>query len=287
MDKDKILSEPINKKRRKEIKEELLLGGISAQTIGKSTLGEELTMYSFGQGKKSVLYVGAHHALEAISENILTAFLYDAINSYKKDENHRFLLQNFTYFVIPALNPDGIALVQGEAVGNVLYDRQLKMSGGSFSLWQANARGVDLNHNYPQGFTEYKKIEAGQGIVAGPTLYSGEYPISECESSALMNTVYSLNPRLILSLHSQGEEIFAVGNRSVALARSFAKMTGYRVSVPTGTAAYGGFCDECSARGIPSITVEVGRGKNPLSYSCARGIYHRLKNALFMLPSKL
>ena len=29
-----------------------------------------------------------------------------------------------------------------------------------FSHWQANARGVDLNHNYDSGFYEYKKIES-------------------------------------------------------------------------------------------------------------------------------
>ncbi|MBQ1260995.1 MAG: gamma-D-glutamyl-meso-diaminopimelate peptidase [Clostridia bacterium] len=283
-----ILDIPINKERRARCKAALLSSeSLSIQSIGRSTLGEELCMYSFGKGRRAVLYVAAHHALEAITENLLTAFLFDVSERVINDEKYRFLLQTFTYFVIPVLNPDGIALHQGEANGNPLYQRQLKMSGGSFDLWQANARGVDLNHNYSHGFLDYKRKEAELGIFAGSTLYSGEYPESEPESAALMNTVRALSPSLILSLHSQGEELFAVGKHSQALARALSKMTGYAPATPEDTAAYGGFCDTTSDMGIPSVTVEVGRGKNPLPYTAARGIYARLREALLWLPSKL
>ena len=60
--------------------------------------------------------------------------------------------------------------------------RRRAVPDGDFTHWQANARGVDLNHNYDAGFLEYKQIEAEQGILGGgPTRYSGECPESEPE----------------------------------------------------------------------------------------------------------
>ena len=36
-------------------------------SIGKSMLGEKITVYKIGKGKRHVLYVGAHHASEYLS----------------------------------------------------------------------------------------------------------------------------------------------------------------------------------------------------------------------------
>jgi g-D-glutamyl-meso-diaminopimelate peptidase len=76
------------------------------------------------------------------------------------------------------LNPDGVDLqIKGIEAGGILSERLLKMNGREdFSHWQANARGVDLNHNYDAGFHEYKKLEKENDICAGATRYSGEYP---------------------------------------------------------------------------------------------------------------
>ena len=49
------------------------------------------------------------------------------------------------------------------------------MNGGSedFTRWQANVRGVDLNHNYDAGFDAYKQLEPSLGITGGgPTRQS-------------------------------------------------------------------------------------------------------------------
>ena len=259
--------------------------------FGKTLLGRDIPAFKVGDGKKYAMYVGAHHALEYPTENILYAMLYDLTkNPEAKDfygMNRDILLQKFTFFLIPALNLDGIALVMGEALGNVLYDRQLRMSGGDFSCWQANARGVDLNHNYDAGFFEYKAIERERGIVPGPSLYSGEYPESEPESSAVANFYRALAPKLVVSLHSQGEEIFysPKNAKTKRFAERFAKYSGYLVKTPEGTAAYGGLSDYTGALGTPSLTLEIGRGKNPIKISHLGEIYSRIRRPLLLAPT--
>ena len=201
--------------------------------------------------------------------------------------NKRFLLQKFTFYVIPALNIDGIAIAQGEGRDNVLSERQRKICDGDFSLWQANARGVDLNHNYNAGFFEYKAIERDEGIYSAPSKYSGEYPESEPECSAVANLLRIITPSLVLSLHTQGGEVYysPKDNRVLRLAESFAKMVGYRTAVPEGSAKYGGLCDYSGALGIPSLTAELGIGKNPLPISHAEPIFSRVRGGLFCLPA--
>jgi g-D-glutamyl-meso-diaminopimelate peptidase len=163
------------------------------------------------------------------------------------------------------------------------------MSGGDFSTWQANARGVDLNHNYDAGFEEYKRIEKEMGIVPGPSLFSGESPESEPEVRGVANLVRTLVPYAVVSLHTQGEEIYAYPRtkRQDRVAERLAELTGYKVAVADGTAGYGGLCDYTGALGIPSFTLELGRGTNPLSETELIKIFPRVADAIAILPTLL
>jgi g-D-glutamyl-meso-diaminopimelate peptidase len=191
------------------------------------------------------------------------------------------------------LNPDGVEYsLHGVESENVLHSRLIKMNGGSldFSHWQANARGVDLNHNYNAGFEEYKIIERTNGISYGPTKFSGEYSESEPETRALCSFIRFLRPELALTLHTQGEEIYYTsGERSCALSlpivKTLSRLTGYRIAFPSGTAKYGGFTDWfIDEFDKPSFTIECGLGKNPLPFSDMGRIYQRIKRALFTSP---
>ena len=156
-------------------------------------------------------------------------------------------------------------------------------------MWQANARGVDLNHNYDYRFSEYKRIEEERDISAGPTLYSGEYPESEPETRCVANLVRTVAPRAVVSLHAQGEEIYAFPHtkRVKRIAGRLAGMCGYSLSVPDGTASYGGLSDYSGSLGIPSFTFEVGKGKNPLPESLISEVFIRVRDAIALLPTFL
>ncbi len=293
MNKTEILRKEINRRARGELRQFFDAAGVCRTVIGKTLLGAEIDAYRVGFGRRALLYIGCHHSLEAICENLLFAFLYElALDESVRSvggKNKSFLLQKFTFYVIPALNIDGIAIVLGEGRDNVLSERQRKICGGDFAVWQANARGVDLNHNYDAGFFEYKAIEREAGIYSAPSKYSGEYPESEPESAAVANFLRIINPALVLSLHTQGGEVYysPKNDRGRRLAERFAGAVGYRVATPEGSAKYGGLCDYSGTLGIPSLTAELGVGKNPLPISHAEPLYSRVRESLFCLPTML
>ena len=192
------------------------------------------------------------------------------------------------------LNPDGVQLQLRGAAGFPHEKRLIAMNRGStdFSHWQANGRGVDLNHNYNAGFADYKALERESGIAGGaPTRYSGEYPESEPETRALADYLrLDSTVRMILTLHTQGEEIYFTSGgqcppRGRGIAEVLARLSGYRCAEPIGMAAYGGLTDWAIRElNCPSFTLECGKGENPLPASDEDMIYMRLRETLFTAP---
>lgn len=267
-------------------------------TLGKSIFGKSIPMISYGKGAKSLIYIGAHHGMEWITSALLTKFLFDLCEEYERGGAHfgisaRVLFDTRRIHIIPMLNPDGVSYaIHGVDESNILRSRLIGMNGSDdFSHWQANGRGVDLNHNYRSGFEEYKALEKDLGIFGGaPSKYSGEYPESEPEVKALCDFVRFERPSMALTLHTQGEEIYYTSGANGAFSpastvNALSRLTGYSVSRPNGSACYGGFTDwfidEFAA---PSFTLECGRGKNPLPFSDMPSIYSRIKRALFTAP---
>jgi g-D-glutamyl-meso-diaminopimelate peptidase len=150
---------------------------------------------------------------------------------------------------------------------------------------------VDLNHNYDAGFWEYKRIESSLGIEGGgPTRYAGEYPASEPETAALLSLLQLVSPSIILTLHTQGREIYYTAGdyalpRTASVARAMARHAGYRAEIPEGAAAYGGLTDFAVSRlGIPSYTIECGYGENPLPDKALAPIFAEVRKILWLAP---
>ena len=272
---------------------------ISVNNLGFSIFKREIPIVTIGNGNKDILYIGAHHGMEWITSAILIKFIDDYC-SYLNNNSKIFgisakiLYETRKIHIVPMLNPDGIEYsVHGVAEANVLKQRLRKMNGNNpdFSHWQANARGVDLNHNYSTGFGEYKMIEKDMGLINGaPGQYSGEYPESEPETRALCNYVRCVQPTLALTLHTQGEEIYYTSGDKTApyalpIAQTISRLSGYKIAIPSGTAKYGGFTDWFIEEfDKPSFTIECGKGQNPLPFSNLDSIYYKLNRALFTIP---
>lgn len=245
--------------------------------IGKTVLGVPIPCISVGGGEGCSLFVGAHHGSEHITANILLKYALECSP------------QNRVY-VVPMLNVDGCAVSQG-ALGAAATMRPFfeKLSRGDVVHWQANARGVDLNHNYNAGFDKCKAAERALGITSpSPTRYGGEYPESEPETAALCALVRHLSPRLhnVVALHTQGEEIYfeydgKCPDGARELAKEFSLASGYALSRPENAAGHGGFKDWVIDKfGIPAFTVECGAGKNPLPPSDFSSIYEKVRPIL-------
>ena len=269
--------------------------------IGSSILGKAIPAVSLGVGSRNVFYIGAHHGMEWLTSVLLLRFIDDFCIQYKQGKsvgksNARVIYNTHTITVIPMLNPDGVDYqINGVTSDNPLFERLKKANPSmDFGNWQANARGVDLNHNYDAGFWEYKKLEAENGIEAGATRFSGSAPESEPEVAALCNLIrFQANLKGIMTLHTQGEEICyptadEIPSSTHAIARHLSALTGYRIALPEGLASYGGLSDwaNCVCK-IPCFTVECGKGKNPLPLQDEPLIYADMRHAFFAFPTLL
>lgn len=272
---------------------------ISVNTIGETIMRRNIYMISLGDesAEKEIFYVGAHHATEWITTLILLKFINEYCEYYKSNSkvfgiNMHKLFRDVCIRIVPCLNADGVELhLSGADESCPLYERQLRQSGGDFSEWQANSRGVDLNHNYDAGFYEYKLLEATRGINAGPTRYSGPTPESEPETGAVANYLrFNEKIKMVLTLHSQGEVIYYTTDgkcpeNAFTVAKQLEFLSGYTLSEPKGLASYGGLTDWCIKElGLPSFTIEVGKGKNPLPINDFCGIYTGIRRMLFSAP---
>lgn len=266
-------------------------GNFDTVTIGRSILAKPIEVLKIGKGKKKICIFAAHHALENITVNISfllsLCLLVPDFSPSLRLLNIPLLLDKYTYYIAPCVNPDGVELHLRGISDSPLRERQMRMSGGDFSSWQANARGVDLNHNYAYRFDEYKLLERDKGIKAGATLYAGESAESEPECRSVANFVRFTEPCAVISLHTQGEELYYMPKnaRTERIAKRLAGSMGYKLKEGSGTDAYSGLCDYTGSLGIPSFTVELGRGKNPLPREDTRRLLETVAKGIISLPT--
>ncbi len=234
---------------------------LKVETIGKSVLEQDLFAVSkvFNENFKWVLITAGIHAREHLSCD----FACFVTEKLKQQDN-----LNFNVAIIPLINPDGadIAIHGVSSYKKSLREKLLKINNDNFdfSLYKANANGVDLNNNFDANwdkkFTE-KFAPASQGFY-------GFLPMSETETQALANFAKSKNLFLTLNFHLKGEEIYfdffqndKHFQRDKKIAKIFAESTGYAIK-PTQNTSSGGFKDWCVSKlGIPSLTIELGNDR--------------------------
>ncbi len=268
---------------------------LKKSSIGKSLCERDLTCLMLGNGKNAVLWVAAFHGIEWLTSLVVLKFLSSICESLKYNKKIYGVdivgcLAKRGLVILPCMNPDGveISLTGSQAAGDFknIVD---KASGGDTSLWKANARGVDLNHNYSAGWNDLKALELKSGISKpAPTRYGGEAPESEPETQALVKFCRKNKFGHALAFHSQGEEIYwNFGDKtpegSQYLANLFAFSSGYELNQPEGLAVGGGFKDWFITEfNKPGFTIEIGKGKNPLPISDLDSIYKKIEKMLLI-----
>lgn len=264
---------------------------VKVQEIGKSELGNSLWAAEVGKGRKKLFLNGAHHGLEGITSDLLMRFLRDYAEAYQHQRklggvDVEALYRVVKLYVVPMVNPDGVELaVHGLYKGHPCY-KKIKTLVGNRDVkecWQANARGVDLNHNYDAMWEYAKAMEPCYGVFgAGPTRYGGRFPESEAETRAIVAYTEKEKFDMVMAFHAQGEEIYwQFGGMEPSYAKEIgqrlAEKSGYKLKAPEGIASYGGYKDWFIQKHKKAgYTVEVGKGKNPLPPSDTEKIYRRI-----------
>ena len=229
-------------------------------SIGTSFEGRDIVFYRFGEGERSiVVYGGIHGGYEWntiwLNHELITYYL----------ENGDSLPGNISLYIIPCLNPDGLARVDGRGdcagtdFANFDYSFEESKKG------RFNARGVDLNRNWDARW-QPKSMWQNQEVSAGGA------PFSEPETRSLRDFVQRIEARLVISYHSAANGIYYSGKheqwepvRRLARAyeesscypipRSGTGLVGYRI-----TGASGGYF---YSQSIPEITVELAGRSSP------------------------
>lgn len=234
--------------------------GLETEIIARSLDGREIPVMRFGTGDTHILIQADIHGRELMSGRLVVDLLAKLVKDHPEG------IDGVTFHVIPMTNPDGveIAVHGAQAITNPELRAQVEQliakSGEGHGRWKANARGVDLNRNYP---TEW---EALTGRTPGSSRYRGEAPLSEPESRALADYFNRYDFAVTLSYHSMGSVLYWQGAKgelevvNETLARTVGDHTGYPLERnEMGSVERGGFKDwtlmDC---GVPSLTVEIG-----------------------------
>lgn len=231
-------------------------------SIGRSEEGRELHCVTVGNGAIPVVLAAAFHGLEYLTAPAVLNFA-DAF-TYMTEYHTKIKL-----YVIPMVNPDGVEIaVRGINPKNSFHRRIIDSTGiiDFTDLWQSNARGVDINHNFDALW---------QRIAKSPshTKYGGASAESDSETRAVVNFLRDVKPELFIAFHSQGKEIYYDFNgmenkSSKANAEFVAEKCGYTACKPSGTATFGGAKDfYIQEFHKQAYTVELGWGRNPLPVS--------------------
>ena len=267
---------------------ESLAQTIDEREIYHIVVGEE-------NASKHVLITGSTHAREYITTQLVMKQLLDLCEKYQ--EYAQLNDESVAFHFVPMVNPDGVTLsqfgldgIKREDVKQTILqiaeeNRASKRLSEYFTKWKANARGTDLNRNFDAIWG--KKIVANGPASSG---YNGSEPHSEIESKALVDLTLKAGFDLTINYHTQGEVIYwyfgqsgAFLEESTKLANLGKSMTGYKLideheSMKDGS---GGYKDWAIAKlGIPGLTIEIGKGENPVPHEQLTKIWEQNKELI-------
>ena len=256
--------------------------------IGESVLNRFIYAVKFDfESKNTVIIQGCIHAREHITASLICKLIKET----EKDFNKLKVMGIPNIIFVPMVNPDGVELCYYGIKSANKEKRNFLLEinkGKDFSLFKANANGVDLNTNFNA------KWGTGRENIKSPSSngYIGEFPMSEPEVQALCLLTKTVKPIFTISYHAKGQEIYYQFynkkenvKRDKAIAKIIARSLKYRI-VNTESFSSGGYKDWCvQTLEIPAVTIEVGKDSlvHPIKENELEQIYKRNKNIIQLL----
>lgn len=266
---------------------------LTQRTLVKTRFGRPVTLLRLGSGQRSVLYNASHHANEWITTPVLLKFMEDyaaavAAGGTIFGQDAAALFRRTQLYCVPMVNPDGVDLVTGAILrGSEAFEEAEAIAARYPAIpfpdgWKANLSGVDLNLNYPAGWEQARELKYALGFTGpAPRDFVGRAPLDQPESAAMARLTRTVDPRLTLSYHTQGEVIYwkyldlePAGARHIG--EQFARLSGYLLEDTPYASGFAGYKDWFILTfDRPGYTIEAGLGQNPLPITQFDEIYRR------------
>ncbi|KMJ58139.1 carboxypeptidase [Bacillus sp. LL01] len=242
---------------------------LNIKLIGKSEFGQNIWAAKIGKGDANIVILAGHHGREWLTTSLVMTKLEYYLQAYKSNQKifgyNPDLLDEVSIWFIPMVNPDGVRIQQEGVCFLPKYQQKLliKMNGNSddFDRWKANGNGIDLNRQYPAGWSTIKEKTNAPSFQ----YYKGKFPLQAKEARAVVSFTREVQPLMAITYHSSGRVLYwyfkndqAVINRDKRIAEQLSKLTGYSLDQPEEHAVGGGFSDWfVSEFKRPSFTPEI------------------------------
>ena len=222
---------------------------------------------------RHVMVQASMHAREYLSAQMVMALLENYAYMYSHDKKIygmpvRQLFSQVCFTILPMVSPEGVSICKAGIEGAITAPTrewliQMVDSGRDCTRIKSNARGVDINRNFPNGFA----VADGLRNVKDFDFYPGPSPLSEVESQLMLRTAEQHDYPCFLNYHTSGNLVYyGCGNANDnvnALAKKMAQLiekhTGFPGYGPESAPPNGSWADEVEVRFLrPSATIELG-----------------------------
>ena len=245
----------------------------------KTYQGRDIPVVYLGNPKAKyyVMVQASMHAREYMASLLVMTMLEHYVRNYEtgyfKGKKLKWLLDKVCFVIIPMVNPDGVEIAQRGADGAVTDDVKEwvtanTQAGINYEQIKSNARGVDINHNFSNGFGLYKNRKQSKSYLN----YPGENPLSEVESTLMLDVAQEHDYTCFLNYHTSGNLVFygcknapeQVNGQALKIAKIIKRHTSFPLCGPDAIPECGTWADEVEVRFLrPSTTIELGT-QNPV-----------------------
>jgi g-D-glutamyl-meso-diaminopimelate peptidase len=211
---------------------------------GKSADNRVIYCLEVGKGSKVKMISAGAHSIENANPIFLLNYITILVNDYHSNKEYaKRILKNNTLAILPVINPDGYEATQfgKKTIRNKkLFINRLSVS--TMKKFKSNARGVDINRNFPSYVASASWGGKNSYYVSKTpsyAFYPGKSLGSESETKVMIAWIvkYIKKATIFVDLHQSGRLIYygkrylsdAYNKKAKELASAINKITGYRL----------------------------------------------------------
>lgn len=262
--------------------------------FGRTVTERGLFSLTLGEGTDNVLFLAGLQGGDAAAPLLLYRFFARLCAAYSANKSVcnvqiRRSLQGRKITVVPCANPDSFEIRRYGALGAGRYAGLVsRAAGNTFTNWRANARGVNIAHNFD--FHHRPVLLDTAADRPAPFAYAGPAPESEAETQALVRLCLRESFRHSVLIEDFGRRFFWSGAEGCfeksdipLTAKVLAGAADYTLSEKEETLRHGTFTEWFSTEfHRPAFTVAAGENPRVENQNDFDKVYREIEEMLVL-----